>query len=179
MYFHFWFYSTVSLLTVVEGDPKAPFSIATTLRCWGEHFSFPWIAPLTFDQSLIPYSADCWTRRHQVPFLKSLVWTQLGIEPQSLRPLANILAILPIYIYIYIIYIYIYIYSHPQTDCFVVLQLFCVGRHMRYICILLYMPKIYSVFFPLWNVAVSTTSISLPSCRNICVVHISKETFLC
>ena len=27
------------------------------------------------------------------------------------------------------IYIYIYIYSHPQTDCFVVLQFFSVARH--------------------------------------------------
>ena len=31
--------------------------------------------------------------------------------------------------YIYI-YIYIYIYSHPQTDCFVVSQLFRVARHV-------------------------------------------------
>ena len=29
-------------LTVVEGDLKAPFSIATTLRCWGGRYSFPW-----------------------------------------------------------------------------------------------------------------------------------------
>ena len=28
------------------------------------------------------------------------------------------------------IYIYIYIYSHPQTDCFVVSQLFSVARHI-------------------------------------------------
>ena len=31
--------------------------------------------------------------------------------------------------YIYI-YIYIYIYCHPETDCFVVSQLFCVARHV-------------------------------------------------
>ena len=36
----------VKLATVVEGDPKAPFSIATTPRCrWGR-CSFPRIAPL-------------------------------------------------------------------------------------------------------------------------------------
>ena len=34
------------LATVVEGDPKAPFSIATTPRCRGGHYSFPWIASL-------------------------------------------------------------------------------------------------------------------------------------
>ena len=33
------------LATVVEGDPKAPFSIATTPRYRGR-YSFPWIAPL-------------------------------------------------------------------------------------------------------------------------------------
>ena len=27
-------------------------------------------------------------------------------------------------------YIYIYIFSHPQTDCFVVSQLFSVARHV-------------------------------------------------
>ena len=34
------------LATVVEGDPKAPFSIATTLRCKGGRYSFPRIFPL-------------------------------------------------------------------------------------------------------------------------------------
>ena len=36
----------VKLATVVEGDQKAPFSIATTLRCRGGHYSFLQIAPL-------------------------------------------------------------------------------------------------------------------------------------
>ena len=36
----------VKLATVVEGDQKAAFSIATTPRCRGERYSFPWIAPL-------------------------------------------------------------------------------------------------------------------------------------
>ncbi len=31
---------------LIEGAPKAPFSIATTPRCRGERYSFPWIAPL-------------------------------------------------------------------------------------------------------------------------------------
>ena len=34
------------LATVVEGDQKSPFSIATTPRCRGGRYSFPWIAPL-------------------------------------------------------------------------------------------------------------------------------------
>ena len=38
--------SKVKLATLVEGDQKAPFSIATTPRCRGGRYSFPWIAPL-------------------------------------------------------------------------------------------------------------------------------------
>ena len=34
------------LATLLEGDPKAPFSIATTPRCRGGRYSFPLIAPL-------------------------------------------------------------------------------------------------------------------------------------
>ena len=33
-------------MTLVEGNPKAPFSIDTTPRCRREHYSIPWIAPL-------------------------------------------------------------------------------------------------------------------------------------
>ena len=35
------------LVTVVEGDPKAPFSIATKPRCREGNYSFLWIVPLT------------------------------------------------------------------------------------------------------------------------------------
>ena len=31
------------MTTIVEGDQKAPFSMATTLRCRGGRYSFPWI----------------------------------------------------------------------------------------------------------------------------------------
>ena len=34
--------SKVKLATVVEGDQKALFSIATTPRCMGGRYSFPW-----------------------------------------------------------------------------------------------------------------------------------------
>ena len=43
--FHF---NYVKLATLAEGDPKAPFSIATALRCVGGRNSFPWIVPLYF-----------------------------------------------------------------------------------------------------------------------------------
>ena len=47
----------VKLVTVVEGDPKAPFSIATTPRCRGGRYSFPWISPLY--PWHVPYNAEC------------------------------------------------------------------------------------------------------------------------
>ena len=36
----------VKLVTLVVGDQKAPFLIATTPRCWGGRYSIPWIALL-------------------------------------------------------------------------------------------------------------------------------------
>ena len=47
----------VQLATVVEGDQKAPFTIATTPRCRGRRYSFPWITPLY--PWYIPYIAEC------------------------------------------------------------------------------------------------------------------------
>ena len=38
--------SKVKLATFVEGDQKAPFSIATTPKCRGERYSIPWMVPL-------------------------------------------------------------------------------------------------------------------------------------
>ena len=49
--------SKVKLATVVEGDQKAPFSIATKLRCRGGCYSFPWTAPLY--PQYVPYIAEC------------------------------------------------------------------------------------------------------------------------
>ena len=46
----------VSWLTIVMSDPKAPFSIATTMRCRGGCYSFPWIASLILNLYLIMLS---------------------------------------------------------------------------------------------------------------------------
>ena len=46
----------VKLATLVEGDPKANFSIATTPKWRGERYLFPWIAPLYLDPYLIMLS---------------------------------------------------------------------------------------------------------------------------
>ena len=45
------------LATLVEGDPKASFSIATTPMSREGHYSIPWIAPL-YPWS-VPYNAEC------------------------------------------------------------------------------------------------------------------------
>ena len=51
-----WVYK-VKLATKVEGNPKAPFSIASTPRCRGGCYCFPWIAPLY--PWYVPYNAEC------------------------------------------------------------------------------------------------------------------------
>ena len=42
--------------TIVEGNPKAPFSIATTPRCRGGRYSFPGLLYFTLDPYLIMLS---------------------------------------------------------------------------------------------------------------------------
>ena len=69
----------VKLATIVEGNPKAPFSIATTPMCRGGRYSFPGLLYFTLDS--VPYNAECLARRHQVPFFESLVWLDLGLNP--------------------------------------------------------------------------------------------------
>ena len=66
LYFRF----IIKLATIVEGDPRAPFSIATPPRCTEGRYSFPWIAPLY--SASIPFNAERQTRRHQLPF--SSLW---------------------------------------------------------------------------------------------------------
>ena len=40
-------------MAIVKSDREIPFSISTTLRCKGRHYSFLWIASLTLDPHLI------------------------------------------------------------------------------------------------------------------------------
>ena len=46
------------LVTIVEDDPKAPFSIATTPRCRGGRHSFPGLLQFTLDPYLIMLSVE-------------------------------------------------------------------------------------------------------------------------
>ena len=85
--------------TVVEGDPKAPFSIATTLRLWEGCYSIPKIIPL-YPWS-IPYNAECLTRKVQVTIIWVLGMTRPGIELRSPVPLANTLTIVQMGRFVY------------------------------------------------------------------------------
>ena len=68
----------VKLATLVEGDPKAPFSIATTPSYRGGRYSIPRIAPLNLWSS--SYCDECLARRHQVPIFESFVSLDLGLN---------------------------------------------------------------------------------------------------
>ena len=51
-----YIFNASKLATVDKGDPKAPFSVATTLSCWEERYFLPWNAPLC--PSYIVYIAE-------------------------------------------------------------------------------------------------------------------------
>ena len=67
----------VKLATIAEDDQKAPFSIATTLRCKGGRYSFTWIVPL--------YPWYSWVLSKEVSSTNYKVFdmTRPGIEPRS------------------------------------------------------------------------------------------------
>ena len=73
--------------TIVEGDLKVSFSIATTPKYRGWHYSFPWIA--LFYPWYVPYNAECSVRLHQVPFLWIFGMSRPEIKPRSTGPLTT------------------------------------------------------------------------------------------
>ena len=79
--------TTFQVVTLVVGDPKAHFSITPTPKCRGVHYSIPRIAlQFTLDTYLIMLSV-------KQGGIKYLFWvfgmTRPGLEPRSVRPLAN------------------------------------------------------------------------------------------
>ena len=98
------------MATIVEGDPKAPFSIATTPWCMGGRYSFPGLLHFTLDPYLIMLSVKQGGIKYH--FFLVFGMTRLGIEPWSPGPLVNTLTDRPIYIYIYISsYLCVYTFS--------------------------------------------------------------------
>ena len=81
-------HSYISWSTVVKGDLKAPFSIATTSRYRGGRYFFLWIVPLTFDLHLIILSVKLGSiKYHLLSLWYDLTWdwTLMLINHQSLN----------------------------------------------------------------------------------------------
>ena len=87
-------YIKVKLATFVEGDPKAPFSIATTPKCKRWCYSIPWIAPLD------PYLKMMSLKQGGIKYHFLSLWygSTWGWTP-SRGSVANALTNRPIYIY--------------------------------------------------------------------------------
>ena len=66
------------LSTVVEGDLKAPLSIATTLR-YRRRLYFPWFVYFTLDSHIIMLSVKQEIIKYQ--FFESFVWLNLELNP--------------------------------------------------------------------------------------------------
>ena len=97
------------MATVVDGDPKAPFSLATSLRCTERRNSFPWIPPFT----LVPYLIMLSVKQFRI---KNHFWVLGKIRPgflahwRTLYPLDLIK-----YHIILCLHIYISILSNYRT----------------------------------------------------------------
>ena len=125
------------MATMIEGDKKASFSITTTLRCRGRHYSFPWIAALYLDLYLIMLSVKQGGASSNIFSIFDI--TRPGIESWSPWPLAKTLSTLPILTNRYNLFIvgtklasiglkhshdtiilgqesYMYLYSNPGRD---------------------------------------------------------------
>ena len=108
IYIYIYIYK-VNCPTVVEGNPKAPFSIAIKSGCRGGCYSFLWVAPLTLDFYFIMLIVKWGGIKYN--FCEFGI-TQSGLNPGSPRPLENTLPMDQSYIYIYI---YIHTYRVPVT----------------------------------------------------------------
>ena len=78
---------------IVGGNMKASFSIATTPRYRTKHYSFPWIASLTFDLYLIMLSVKQGIAKYNFWVFGM---TQPRIESWSPMPLTKKLTIMPV-----------------------------------------------------------------------------------
>ena len=105
IYIHIYIKKKLKLVTIIEGNPKAPFSRATTPMCRGRRYSFPGLLYFTLDPYLIMLSVK--QRGIKYHFL-SLWYDSTWDWTQVSRAIGQC----PVYIYIYIyIYIYLYIYN--------------------------------------------------------------------
>ena len=140
------------MATVVKDDLKAPFSIATTLRCRGGRYSIPWFAP--FYPWSVSFNAEYYARQHQVPFLKSSVWLDLEIEPRFPGPLAKLYPIIhPFFRYFRFFKIVRMIWKHEELFSLPVKKYFCSflirshpDRGSSFVKL-----KLFIITFPVWT----------------------------
>ena len=85
-YLHIYIY--ISWSTVVEGDPMAPFLIATQPRCRGGRNSLHWTASLTLDPYFIIRSVKQGGFKYHI-FFSVFCMIRSGIEPQCIKGAQN------------------------------------------------------------------------------------------
>ena len=71
----------VKLVTVVGGDPKAPFSLVTTLKCRGGHYTILWLLHFTLDLYLMILSVKQGsTKYHFLGLWYDLNWDWMQVS---------------------------------------------------------------------------------------------------
>ena len=105
VYTYIYVYIYISWPTVVEGHPKAPFSIATTPRCILGPYSFSWIFPFPLDPYLLMLSV----KQESINYHFLSLWCDPTWDWTLVSWAINEYICINIYIYIYsCIYIYVY-----------------------------------------------------------------------
>ena len=128
IYIYIYIYIYISQLIIIEDDPKAHFSIATTPKSRDERNLFSWIAPLTPDLYLIMWNVKQGDTKYHFLFFGI---TRPEIEPWSPGPLVNTQPTMTLGQYIYI---YIYIYARFMKDIYIYIHIYiCVC-----VCVCLY-----------------------------------------
>ena len=136
-------YKFIGCQTVVEGYPKASFSIVTT-RCKSEHYSFLWIALLTLDPDHIILNVKREGIKYHFmrPWYDSTWdWTPVS---RTTEEHSNHSVNWPIYIYVCLcvcvcvcfqklfhIYIYIYIYTFVRVCVCEIIYYILISRHYK------------------------------------------------
>ena len=145
--------SKFSWLTAVEGDPKVPLLIATTPRCKGGRYYFPWIAPLTYYwgfgmtrpriETIMPMGRECFISEIEHAYRRYRVndaWWQSVSCLGDHRTNHKSLCLHYPYIYIYILLslslsIYIYIYILLSLSLYIYIYIYILLSLSLYIYI--------------------------------------------
>ena len=67
---YIYIYIYKNWLTIIEGNPKVPFSVSITPEFRGKHYSFPWIAPLILD----PYLLILFFKQGSIKYFILSIW---------------------------------------------------------------------------------------------------------